>query len=481
MTGHDGFRRPEGVAGGVDPRTRGPVPDRDVVAGVPAGPDDRTAAAFAPGPGDAPGGLQPYPGMASGPAAGDGRGDVRDPSSRDYDPWADPGSRAVAGAPAAVREPEPPAEKPALPRVDVREAVFGRVIPWRYLALGAAAVLALAGVGGYVGGRLGGWDLSSGRQVELVREPGAAAPTAIGEVADRVQPIVVSIQVGDPFGQGPGGTGSGFVIDDRGHILTNNHVISAAANDPAVPVRVRFGTAGEPRMVPARIVGRDTMTDLAVLKVNDVAGLSVAVLGDSSTVRVGDQVIAMGSPLGLDRTVTAGIVSAVNRPVRLSGGGADTDGAADAIQTDASINPGNSGGPLVDARGAVVGITTSIYTTSGGSQGIGFAVPVNTAVDVAEQLILEGRARHPGIGATAATATSGDVIGARLATIVPGGPADASGLREGDVVVGLGGRPVRSSDELMVAVWSAGADAPIDVHLIRDGQPLTVPVTPVLG
>ncbi|WP_448851193.1 S1C family serine protease [Corynebacterium sp. 335C] len=473
------FRRPPGVDGGVDPRHRGPVPDDDVIAGVPAGPSDATAAAFGPGPGDPRSGLQPHP--AEWIPAREDSGDPRDPSSRDYDPWADPATRARTGDPAVAREERPEPPRPEAPRVDVREAVLGRVVPWRMLALGAAAVLALAGVGGYVGGRLGGWDLSNGRKVELEQHPGPAGdPTAIGAIADRVQPAVVSVQVGDPFG-GAGGTGSGFVIDERGHILTNNHVVSAAAADPNLPVRVRFGDAGEPRMVPARIVGRDTMTDLAVLKVDDVRGLTVAALGDSSAVRVGDPVLAMGSPLGLDRTVTSGIVSAVNRPVRLSGEGTDTDGAADAIQTDASINPGNSGGPLVDARGAVIGINTSIYSTSGGSQGIGFAVPVNTAVQVAEQLITEGRARHPAIGATSATVASGDVIGARVATIVPGGPADAAGLMEGDVIIGLGDRPVRSSDELMVAVWTAGADAPVDVHLLREGQRLTLPVTPELG
>ena len=176
--------------------------------------------------------------------------------------------------------------------------------------------------------------------------------------------------------------------------------------------------------------------------------------------------------------MTSGIVSALNRPVRLAGEGTDTDGVADAIQTDASINPGNSGGPLVDVRGAVIGINTVIFSVSGGSQGLGFAIPINMAKGIAEQLIAGEQPVHPDIGVTARTSTNGAAAGAELATIVPGGPADAAGLREGDVITAVGDRPVGSADELTVAIWTAGAGDTVRVTLIRDGQRMELDVTP---
>ena len=193
---------------------------------------------------------------------------------------------------------------------------------------------------------------------------------------------------------------------------------------------------------------------------------------------MGGTVIALGSPQGLNGTVTSGIVSALNRPVRLAGEGTDTDGVADAIQTDASINPGNSGGPLVDVRGAVIGINTVIFSVSGGSQGLGFAIPINMAKGIAEQLIAGERPVHPDIGVTARTSTNGAAAGAELATIVPGSPADAAGLREGDVITAVGDRPVGSADELTVALWTAGAGDTVRVTLIRDGQRMELDVTP---
>lgn len=304
---------------------------------------------------------------------------------------------------------------------------------------------------------------------------GATVPMALGEVAQRVQPAVAAINI---EAIGMSGIGSGVVIDEDGHILTNNHVISGVADIPDAELTVTFSAAGEARSVPARIIGRDPKTDLAVIKVEDVSGLTVAELGDSSQVRVGDTVIALGSPQGLNGTVTSGIVSALNRPVRLAGEGTDTDGVADAIQTDASINPGNSGGPLVDVRGAVIGINTVIFSVSGGSQGLGFAIPINMAKGIAEQLIAGEQPVHPDIGVTARTSTNGAAAGAELATIVPGGPADAAGLREGDVITAVGDRPVGSADELTVAIWTAGAGDTVRVTLIRDGQRMELDVTP---
>ena len=402
---------------------------------------------------------------------GDGVGDP-------YSPWSNPGTRMVAGA-AARKDAVPPFEPVVpVPRVDAREVVLGKVVPWRILALGAAAVLALGGIGGFAGGWAGKTFRADHQRVELRQvegRPGSGDLTEIGEVAQRVQPAVAAINI---EAIGMSGIGSGVVIDEDGHILTNNHVISGVADIPDAELTVTFSAAGEARSVPARIIGRDPKTDLAVIKVEDVSGLTVAELGDSSQVRVGDTVIALGSPQGLNGTVTSGIVSALNRPVRLAGEGTDTDGVADAIQTDASINPGNSGGPLVDVRGAVIGINTVIFSVSGGSQGLGFAIPINMAKGIAEQLIAGEQPVHPDIGVTARTSTNGAAAGAELATIVPGGPADAAGLREGDVITAVGDRPVGSTDELTVTIWTAGAGDTVRVTLIRDGQRMELDVTP---
>src|SRR5690606_16201451 len=179
-----------------------------------------------------------------------------------------------------------------------------------------------------------------------------------------------------------GATGSGVVIDGNGYIATNNHVISMAAQDGSGNAKIQVMFSDGTR-VPANIVGRDTKTDLAVLKV-DVKNLTVAQLGKSEDVRVGDAVLAIGSPLGLSKTVTSGIVSALHRPVKLEGEGSDTKAVIDAVQTDASINPGNSGGALVNMAGQVIGINSAIRSETGGSVGLGFAVPVDTMTEVAQ-------------------------------------------------------------------------------------------------
>ena len=203
----------------------------------------------------------------------------------------------------------------------------------------------------------------------------------VAQVADAVLPAVVSIQVavGDQ-----GSTGSGVVIDGAGYIVTNNHVISAAATAPdggKIQVIFSDGTKAE-----AQIVGRDIKTDLAVLKVS-ADNLTVAELGKSGDVQVGEDVVAVGSPLGLSKTVTRGIVSALHRPMRLSGEGSDTNAVIDAVQTDAAINHGTSGGALVDDTGRVIGINTAMLSESGGSVGLGFAIPIDDVTTVAQTLI----------------------------------------------------------------------------------------------
>ena len=248
---------------------------------------------------------------------------------------------------------------------------------------------------GAVGGGLG-WYLTKtqgetpllapGTQLSQV-DPGVTRePGSVSDIAASVTPAVVSIEV--RVGQS-GATGSGVVVDgENGYIVTNNHVVSGADGVEGAEIRAVFSDGSGSA---ARIVGRDPASDIAVIKV-EKPGLVTASLGNSDAVVVGDPVVAIGSPLGLAGTVTSGIVSALDRPVRLAGEGSDTNAVISAVQTDAPINPGNSGGALVDASGAVIGINTAIASTGGGSIGLGFAIPIDTARDIAEQLISTGSA-----------------------------------------------------------------------------------------
>ncbi len=285
-----------------------------------------------------------------------------------------------------------------------------------------------------------------------VQRPAGTIPS----VAEGVLPSVVQIKVETSSGRG---TGSGFVIDDEGLILTNNHVVAGRSAD----VRVTFidGTTRK-----ARVVGTSGSYDLAVLKV-PARNLKPLPLGNSDDVVVGDPVIAIGSPLGLSGTVTSGIVSALNRPVTAGERGGDDSAYINAIQTDAAINPGNSGGPLVDLDGRVVGINSAIATVGGsatgegGNIGVGFAIPINQARRTAEQLIETGEAQFPIIGASLDGTYEGS--GARIAEraapdgtppLVSGGPADKAGLEPGDVIVAIDGSPVEDSSQLIVAIRS---------------------------
>src|SRR5699024_3783936 len=257
-----------------------------------------------------------------------------------------------------------------------------------------------------------------------------------------------------------------------------NHVATMEGATDRADIDVVFSDGSR---VPAELVGTDPATDLAVLKVDDVQGMTVATLGDSGAVEVGEQVVAIGSPLGLVRTVTGGIVSATQRPIALGESTSDGDVVIDAIQTDAAINPGNSGGPLIDASGAVIGINTSIFTQSGGSIGLGFAIPIDDVRDIAAELLTEGGVRHPTIGVNARKADNGNVEGAEIVNVRDGSAAEEGGLREGDIVTRVGDREVHSSDELVVAVRRAGADGDVPVELIRDGSRVELTVRPTLG
>jgi putative serine protease PepD len=352
----------------------------------------------------------------------------------------------------------------------------------------AAAVLATAlvagSVGGVVGARTGGErelldpsaSLGSGSSssASLSREP-----ESVAGIAARVMRSTVSIAVRGNEGNG---TGSGVVIRSDGYILTNNHVVESAAGGGEITVTL---DAGE-QEIPAEIVGRDPVTDLAVLRVQSAEQLPAATLGQSRALVVGDLVIAIGSPLGLSGTVTTGIVSALNRTVDVPGEDGARNPLFNAIQTDAAINPGNSGGALVNARGEVVGINSAIATLGGGgpfggqqggSIGVGFAIPIDEAKSVAEEIIRTGRATHPSIGVSATTVSgTGDREGALVRELTAGGAAAGAGLQVNDLIVELDGEPVTSVDELILEIRSHRVGDRVEVTYVRDGERRTTEV-----
>ncbi|NNH69816.1 PDZ domain-containing protein [Nocardia uniformis] len=400
------------------------------------------------------------------------------PSAPPADPWRDPDSAARLGSP-AIAVPRPRALEPGA-ELTARDVLFGGRVQPRALANLAAVAVAIGLVAGLLGGVVGlfaGQSTSSltSRKVTLQSAGGDEVPTGqIGTVVDAVMPAMVTVRawVGDS-----GSSGSGVVISGEGYIVTNNHVISLAANDKSGKANLQVVFSDNTR-VPAEIVGRDVKSDLAVLKV-DVKNLSVIQLGDSQDVKVGDDVLAIGSPLGLEKTVTSGIVSALNRPVKVGGEGTDTNATLDAVQTDAAINHGNSGGALVDMQGRLVGINTAIKSESGGSVGLGFAIPVNQVKRISEGLIQNGEVHHPRLGVSAKTKiVANDVMsGAAVADVQANSPAAKAGIVEGDVIVKVGDREVTGPEELTVAVQSHEIGQTVNVRLIRDGREVDVPVT----
>ncbi|MBV9847121.1 MAG: trypsin-like peptidase domain-containing protein [Kutzneria sp.] len=395
----------------------------------------------------------------------------------EHDPWRDPGTGAVLGPPAGepVRQllgtDEPP-PRPG-PLLSVPELLFGRRVKPMALASLAGVALLIGAAGGLAGWGIAqiGNPLTSSVTLSQV-EPGVQrAPGSIAEVVKRVQRAVVQIEV--HTGQ-TGGLGSGVVIDGAGYVLTNNHVVSAAAKDTAATLQVVFADGTK---VSAKIVGRDPRTDLAVVKVA-VANPTVAQLGRSSSLAVGDQVIAIGSPLGLASSVTSGIVSALDRPFQAAGEGGDPPSTYDAIQTDAAINHGNSGGALLDSTGALVGINSAIASPQDtGSIGIGFAIPIDFARRIAEGLIRDGQVHHADIGVNAKAVSSASTDGAQVQNVKQGGAGERAGIVEGDVIVKLGDRPIRNADELAVAVIEHGIGETVSVQVVREGRQMALQVT----
>ncbi|HLZ37666.1 MAG TPA: trypsin-like peptidase domain-containing protein [Mycobacteriales bacterium] len=383
-----------------------------------------------------------------------------------------------------------PADPPSWGSSSILLEPPARGTPRWTLLLGLAVVVAL--LAGGLGAVVGAW--ASDRRAPAVLDPTASlgsAPQAttarprdsVAGVAARVLPAVVSVDVRTQDGRD---TGSGFVIRSDGYVLTNNHVISAAATGGG-RIAVEFS---DRTSVPARIVGRDRQSDLAVLKVNGVSGLRAVALGRSSALVVGDPVVAIGSPLGLAGTVTAGIISAVDRPVRAGGQGTDTQAVINAIQTDAAINPGNSGGPLVDMQGRVIGVNSAIATLGGldlggsaGNIGLGFAIPIDQARSIAEELIRTGRATHPLIGVRAQSLTEAEAEafggrrGALVRVVTRGGPAERAGIRPGDLIVAVNGERVSSADDLIVEIRKARVGDSVEITYLRGGAERRVKVT----
>ena len=298
-------------------------------------------------------------------------------------------------------------------------------------------------------------------------------------MASQVLPAVVSIVVQTPRGSAEG---SGSIISSDGYVLTNHHVVAdAASSQSQIQVTLNDGSRHD-----ATFVASDVNTDVGVIKIEGVKDLPTMQFGDSDQLAVGQEVVAVGSPLGLSATVTSGIVSALNRPVRASQGGGESS-LMDGIQTDAAINPGNSGGPLVDMHGNLIGMNSVIASLSaggygqesqGGSIGLGFAIPSNFAKRVAQQLIDKGSASQPMLGVRVSAMDMGD-DGAVVAGVEPNSPAEQAGVRRGDVITKVGDRLIDSADALIAATRSHDFGETVTLQIRREGEeaPVSVDVT----
>ncbi|MEZ7131915.1 S1C family serine protease [Nonomuraea sp. AD125B] len=374
---------------------------------------------------------------------------------------------------------QPPPPPPAPPK---KPFYGGKAVAG--LALAAAAI-----GGGIVGGVVVNAFQPDPVSVTTTSNPSAPSPVfktassdlTVAEVAAKVQPSVVMIQ-------GQSGEGSGVVLSEDGLILTNNHVVVGAGQGGG-QMTVKFSDG---KTAKASVVGTDPATDLAVIRAEGASGLTKAALGDSDQLKVGDDVLAIGSPLGLDGSVTRGIVSALDRTLTVGGeqrqqlppgwGQEQQQGQSEepttiggAIQTDASINPGNSGGALVNAAGELIGINTAIASEAAGG-GVGFAIPVNTAKQVADQLISSGKVTHAFLGVSVTDAT-GDVPGALIREITAGSPAEKAGLRQGDLITKINDKAVDGGDTVVGQVRGFKPGQAVKITYMRDGQAHDATVT----
>ena len=327
-------------------------------------------------------------------------------------------------------------------------------------------VLAVAGV--FDGGSTAQSTSASSTATPTPTTP-IVAGTSNGDAVDvegiysRVSPGVVFVEADQSQGQA---SGSGFVIDSQGHIVTNEHVV-----DGATSLKVRFGENGD--AIPAKLLGGDRSADLAVLQVDPSevpGGLKPVTLGSSSTLKPGEPTVAIGSPFGLEGTVTSGIVSGLNRTIQAPSGFS----ISGAVQTDAAINPGNSGGPLLDAQGRVIGVNSQIATESGSSSGVGFAIPIDQVKKIVPVLQRGEKVQHAYLGVASGDAPAG---GAQVGSVVPDGPAAKAGLRQGDRIVEIAGEPVQGSDDLSASVNSHQPGEKVPVVVERSGERRTLTVT----
>ncbi len=339
-----------------------------------------------------------------------------------------------------------------------------------------AAALALgggAGAGIYAA-TSSGTTSAPAASTATAAQPAAAKTTvsSLTQLYDNVTPGVVDITVSSTaatngFGFG-GGTsqaeGTGFVVDSSGHIVTNQHVVDGATS---ITVRFKDGTTAK-----ATLVGTDPSTDIAVIKVDAAADeLHPLTLGTSSTVEPGQPVVAIGSPFGLTETMTSGIVSAIDRTIQAP----NNYSIAGAIQTDAAINHGNSGGPLLNLNGDVVGVNAQIQSDGGGNEGVGFAIPIDAVKSVANTLIAGGKVQHAYLGIHVGDAPNG--AGAQVSTVQSGSPAESAGVKAGDVITKLDGKPVAKADDLTAAVGARAPNDKVTLTVNRNGKTLTLDVT----
>jgi len=361
-----------------------------------------------------------------------------------------------------------------------REPVPGWVWP---VVVGLALVVGL--IGGLGGALIAGDSapdspgiVDDGLQGVDTQEhaPLAAGNRSVVAVADQMLPSTVQI-LAEYEGQPGGATGSGFVLDRQGHIITNNHVVQEAdQNDGPIELVDQDGNTFD-----AEVVGRSPVYDLAVLYSRSARRLPPAPLGAAKRLAVGEAVVAFGSPLGLSSTVTSGIVSALNRPVT-TGDSANDTSYINAVQTDAAINPGNSGGPLVNLQGQVVGVNSAIATTGGtiggrtGNIGVGFAIPIEQVRVTADQILRTGEARYPVIGAQVQTGGPTEVEGARIDEVMADTPAEQGGLEKGDVITEVNGQRITDGIALIVAIRSYQPGETIEFTFTRDGEEQTVSI-----
>ncbi|WP_207453374.1 S1C family serine protease [Herbiconiux sp. SYSU D00978] len=525
---------PEWAGTGGSARPQNPEGSRDQAPSAPQQPDapQQPGAPAAPSAPAFPGYGAPTPAAASAPVPGHGQSGTPAPRYGEYAPGyaADQTQPTVPlGQPAASVPPPPYGQQPhaghtppagsgdggshwppvggSQPAGQPKERRQGRGVALPVIAGIAAGVIFGAGTGAtaaYLASNTNEQasvvQESQGSTIEINDPENATATTA---VAAKASPSVVTIAVAANEGAG---TGSGVVFDDEGHIITNAHVVTldGATADPQIKV-----TSSDGRVFDATIVGTDPLNDLAVIQVEEGANLTPAEFADSDELNVGDFAVAIGSPLGLNNTVTDGIVSAVNRSIQVASsaapdGGDDTENDDDSpfnfdipgapnttatetislsvLQTDAAINPGNSGGALLDGEGQVIGINVAIASSgeSEGSIGVGFAIPSNVAQRVATELIESGAATHGLLGASVSTIpddVESDYAGVYIAEVVRGGAAEAAGLEEGDIVTSFNGKPVGEPSDLTAYVRELAGGADATLTYVRDGQEFEVDVT----